>query len=161
MKEYKDERSQIDIGLTLLTRVAVSTVRAQLPAGAPMCDRGDVADCIWILHEGSVSELGPNLEETKARPCRLYSLCQLSSTAACTAVPGWCRNFSVSVWVCRDAYALLGQTERAEVCAAQGAASQVLRCAVCCAVILYCVILYCIILYFIIFSYYIMLFGKG
>ena len=29
----------------------------QLPAGADICEKDDVADCIWILHEGIVAEV--------------------------------------------------------------------------------------------------------
>lgn len=27
----------------------------QLPAGCDICEAGDVADCLWVLHEGSVA----------------------------------------------------------------------------------------------------------
>ena len=36
---------------------------AQLPAGADICEADDVADCIYILHEGSVAEVGPSGQE--------------------------------------------------------------------------------------------------
>ena len=32
----------------------------QLPAGADLCEADDVADCIWILHEGIVAEVDAN-----------------------------------------------------------------------------------------------------
>lgn len=37
---------------------------AQLPAGADICEAGDVADCIWVLHEGSVAAVDANGFET-------------------------------------------------------------------------------------------------
>ncbi len=32
----------------------------QLPAGQDLCEADDVADCIWILHEGLVAEVDAN-----------------------------------------------------------------------------------------------------
>lgn len=37
----------------------------QLPAGADICEAGDIADCLWMLHEGSVSAVGATGYETK------------------------------------------------------------------------------------------------
>ena len=38
-------------------------LRAQLPAGADVYDVDEIADCVWILHEGSCVETGPSGEE--------------------------------------------------------------------------------------------------
>ena len=35
-------------------------MRMQLPAGQDLCEADDVADCIWILHEGLVAEVDAN-----------------------------------------------------------------------------------------------------
>ena len=35
-------------------------VPLQLPAGQDLCEVDDVADCIWILHEGLVAEVDAN-----------------------------------------------------------------------------------------------------
>ena len=40
-------------------------MRMQLPAGADICEADDVKDCLYILHEGSVAELGPNGQENQ------------------------------------------------------------------------------------------------
>lgn len=37
----------------------------QLPAGADMCEAGDMADCLWVLHEGAVAAVGASGYETK------------------------------------------------------------------------------------------------
>ncbi|CAL8465088.1 g4623 [Coccomyxa elongata] len=36
----------------------------QLPAGADICEAGDVADCLWVLHEGSVAAVNADGVET-------------------------------------------------------------------------------------------------
>ena len=36
----------------------------QLPAGGDICEAGDMADCLWILHEGSVAAVDANGIET-------------------------------------------------------------------------------------------------
>lgn len=36
----------------------------QLPAGADICEAGDVADCLWVLHEGSVAAVDADGVET-------------------------------------------------------------------------------------------------
>lgn len=42
-------------------------VPAQLPAGADVCEADDVADCIWILHEGVVVEVDKQGMESHER----------------------------------------------------------------------------------------------
>ncbi|CAL8463823.1 g3357 [Coccomyxa elongata] len=45
--------------------IAAMMTPLQLPAGADMCEAGDIADCLWVLHEGSVSAVGATGYETK------------------------------------------------------------------------------------------------
>jgi len=39
----------------------------QLLAGADLCEADDVADCIWILHEGIIAEVDANDIEAHER----------------------------------------------------------------------------------------------
>ncbi len=41
--------------------------RLQLPAGQDLCEADDVADCIWILHEGVAAEVDANGVESHDR----------------------------------------------------------------------------------------------
>lgn len=39
----------------------------QLPAGVTVCEVEDPADCVWVLHEGSVAEVTPDGVEINIR----------------------------------------------------------------------------------------------
>lgn len=39
----------------------------QLPAGVTICEVDDPADCVWLLHEGSVAEMTPDGSEINVK----------------------------------------------------------------------------------------------
>ncbi|BDA48948.1 probableVMJ3 Protein CNGC15c [Coccomyxa sp. Obi] len=47
-----------DFPLSEQMSIAAVMTPQQLPAGADMCKAGDVADCLWVLHRGSVAKRG-------------------------------------------------------------------------------------------------------
>ncbi|BDA50689.1 probable potassium/sodium hyperpolarization-activated cyclic nucleotide-gated channel [Coccomyxa sp. Obi] len=54
-------------GFSQQDQIAIAALMTpmQLPAGADICEAGDVADCLWILHEGSVAAVDANGIETR------------------------------------------------------------------------------------------------
>jgi hypothetical protein len=83
---------QVGRCIYLLLRVSqaptAGAARAQCPAGIDICVAGDMADCIWVLHEGEVRGPWP----ARRRPSRhVRTACRRSTRARRERLTGWLR----------------------------------------------------------------------